>query len=1223
MDLKITSYQLNKTNALPSNNIRCMIQDQDGFLWLGTLNGLYRFDGYQAHKITNQTTGNKSLIKENRISKLEHWKDGQLAVTFPRYGVIGFNTKHHFFEPLKDSIEYVRKSLLKQDAMTDNCGNQITVINGTENIIYQNIKTGQKLILKAIPQFLWELSSDIKLKVVTDKRGFIWTSTAGGGITVYDNNGNKIKRITANESEKLIPSDYITEMIEDRNGRILVCEQWYGITILSIEEKEMDIAALGKENDIANAKEVKVLTNASDKIIVANDMGNVFTLDDNGLLHPVTSLPTNVEYLYITTDSEGCFLAGTRKNGLYTYEGFLTHSSDLPSIKNNRIDHILVDSKDRIWICNINGMVDMLERKGQKWTFSHFFSQIEGLEVKSMICDHNNQIWMATNIGVLCFNPENLIKDKEEYIRYPLSPSGEEVRVTCLMEDSKHTIWAGTSGWGVFSCSDGKNFIPFKKQTGATRVINAITEDTEQNIWMAGDEGAVCYSPIDDSAFKLYSESSPLRNIFNIHCAAKMSNGKVALGTLDGIAITDAEMIRRNKVKQTLQMSEIKVNGMTLQCHNDFQLKHDQNTLTFFFTDLSFNINRPTYYTYQMEGLDMQWSEPTTANFANFNSLPPGKYSFHVKIIDSDTKAREQSVKFVILPPWWQTWWFRLSLFIVLATIIIQFYIHHLREFKLKQAVHDERLLTEYRIRFFTNISHEFRTPLTLIQGSMDKILSLEGTPKPLLPSIHIMQRNVIRMKRLIDQFLEFRKMETGNLELRLEQVEIIGILKDIFLSFRDISERRRINYNFSSTNPQLIMYADRSHIDKIAYNLLSNAFKYTPVGGDISMKLSVTDKELVVRIQDTGIGIPEKTRNQLFNRYNSSKTNSNSIGIGLNLAAELIQRHHGTIIYQPESKGGSTFQFTLPLDKSIYKTEDFLQESELRLQQDRPMYPHLEKLHTTSMRPMNDKTVLIVEDDIEISDFLQQELSNYFHIEIANDGAEAIEVIEEKMPDLIITDIRMPHMDGFQLLAHIRKSSYQYLPVIMLTAVDTTETEIKSIQRGADVYLPKPFDMRILVAHCAALVQRCNNKNNNSATIHHTQEAQSSLETAKKTTIKAQTIITDERDRKFLDRFNTYIQNHFDDKDLNIDHLAEMMGYSRSKFYRKVSTLIGCSPKEYIRKLRIERAAELLHSSETITIAEVAYMTGFNTPQYFSTVFRAYYNMLPSEYQKQNANPA
>lgn len=1218
MELEIISHQLNRINALPSNNIRCITQDEEGYLWLGTLDGLYRFDGYRVQKLTRTSTGNKSLMKENRISRLERWKDGQLAVTFPRQGVVGFNTRYGLFEPLKDSLAYVRSFCLEHDMMIDNRGNYITVVNNTENIVYQNVKTNSTLTLKAIPLFLWKLSSDIKLKVVTDKRGLIWISTAGGGITVYDSNGNMLKRITANTSEHLIPSDYITDMIEDRNGRILVCEQWHGITILSIEEKKINAVPLGHKSDMANAKEVKVLTNIpKGNIVVANDMGKVFTIDTNGQLETVTSLPTEVEYLCITTDERGRFLAGTRDNGLYTGKGFLTHSSDSPSIASNRIDRILTDRKGRIWICNINGMVDMLERKGEKWMFKHFFTQFHGLEIKSMICDHNDKIWMATNIGIFCFDPENLIKDSESYTRYPLGPGDEEVRVTCLIEDSKHTIWAGTSGWGVFLCADGKNFVPFKKQSRMPRVTNAIIEDTKHNIWMAGDEGALCYSLDSGSTFKLYLEAAPLRNIFNSHCAATMSNGRVALGSLDGVLITSAAMIQQKGAEQTLRISEINVNGISLQHDDGTEWEHDQNSLTFFFSDLSFDVNHLTYYSYRLEGLDMQWSEPSTANFANFNALQPGHYTFRVKIVDGNAKIHEQSMSFTILAPWWQTWWFRLFIWAILIAVATRFYIHYRREARLRQTVHDERLLAEYRMKFFTNISHEFRTPLTLIQGAMDKIMSSREESEQLQPSLYMMQRNVTRMKRLIDQLLEFRKMETGNMELRLEQVEIVEMLKEIFLSFHDLSDRRRINYKFFTTHKQLTMYADRSYIDKIAYNLLSNAFKYTPVGGEISMKLAVEEKILVATVQDTGIGVPEKKRKKLFERYNSSKMSTNSIGIGLNLTAELVQKHHGTITYRPGESNGSIFQFTLPIDKAIYKAEDFLQESELMLQQERLNSPKIQASHPMPARPMNNKTVLVVEDDNDIQDFLQQELLNYFHVEVASDGAEAIEIIEENMPDLIITDIRMPHMDGFQLLTHIRESNYRYLPVIMLTAVDTAEAELKSIRHGADVYLPKPFDMRILVAHCAALVQKFDNGEKTSATKHTAQKLLQSTDMTKKATQTTKMIITDERDRKFLDHFNAYIQNHIDDKNLNIDHLAEAMGYGRSKFYRKATTLIGCSPKEYIRKLRIERAAKLLRSSDTITISEVAYMTGFNTPQYFSTVFRAYYDMLPSEYQK------
>lgn len=1215
--LDIISHQLNKINSLPSNNIRCITQDEEGYLWLGTLNGLYRFDGYRVQKFTRTHTGNKSLMKNNRISKLEQWRDGQIAVTFPRQEVIGFNTRYGLFEPLKDSLAYAQNSCLKQNMIIDNRGNYITISN-KEDIVYQNIKTNSTLILKAIPLFLWKLSSDIKLKVVTDRRGLIWISTAGGGITVYDSNGNMLKRITANTSERLIPSNYITDMIEDRNGRILICEQWHGITILSIEEKNMNVVTLGSKTDIANAKEVKVLTNIpKGDIIVANDLGKVFTMNTNGELETIKSLPTDVEYLCITTDEKGHFIAGTRNNGLYTEKGFLTHSSNSPSIASNRIDCILTDRKGRIWICNVYGMVDMLERKGEKWMFKHFFTQFHGLEVKSMICDHNGKIWMATNIGIFCFNPENLIKDSESYIRYPLSVDDEEIRVTCLMEDSRHAIWAGTSGWGVFVRAENKDFVQFSKQSGVVRSINAIIEDTEHNIWLAGSEGALCYSPNCGSTFKLYSQTTPLRNIFNSHCAATMSDGRVVLGSLDGALITSKKMIQQTGVEQILRISEIKVNDTPLQYSDKIELKHDQNTLTFFFSDLSFNSSRSTYYSYLLEGLAMQWSEPSTTNFANFNALQPGHYIFRVKIIDSNLKAHEQSIAFTILLPWWQTWWFRLFILLIIIAIATHLYVHYRREAKLKQTFHDEQLLTEYRVKFFTNISHEFRTPLTLIQGAMDKIILSEKKSEQLQPLLYVMQRNVARMKRLIEQLLEFRRMETGNMELHLEQVEIVEMLKEIFLSFHELSDRRLINYKFFTTHKQLIMYADRSYIDKIVYNLLSNAFKYTPVGGEISMKLSVEGKTLVVTVQDTGIGVPEKKREKLFERFNCSKANTNSIGIGLNLTAELVKKHQGTIIYKPVEEGGSVFQFTLPIDKTIYKAEDFLQYSELMLQQEYLNSSKIQISRPMPARPMNNKTVLIVEDDYDIQDFLQQELLNYFHVKVANNGVEAIELIEENMPDLMITDIRMPHMNGFQLLTHIRKSNYRYLPVIMLTAIDTVETELKSIKYGADIYLSKPFDMRVLVAHCATLIQKFNDNEKTSTIKQPTQKLQQDTNITKEVPPTTKMIITNEHDRKFLDHFNAYIQKHINDKNLNINLLSETMGYGRSNFYRKVTALVGCSPKEYIRKLRIERAAELLRSSDTITVAEVAYMTGFNTPQYFSTVFRTYYNMLPSEYQK------
>lgn len=1229
--LKVISYQMNRMNGLPDNNIRCMAQDDDGYLWLGTLNGLYRFDGYVAQRYKRTSMGNRSLMRGNRISRLVRWNDGRLAVSFHRQGVVAIDTRSGMFEPLADSTVYVSRFGAGRKEVTDNRGNSITVVDGTENMVYRNARTGRVLTLRAIPAFLWSLSSDIKLNVVTDRRGLIWVSTAGGGITVYDGDGRMLRRITAGDGERLIPSDYITDMIEDRDGRILASEQWYGITILTVEERLADVVALGGEDDMPNAREVKVLTNMPDgRVVVANDMGRVCTLGSDGRLEPMEQLPADVEYLYVTADAEGTLLAGTRDNGLLIGGRAVTHMAGRPSIASNRVDRVLVDRRGRIWICNINGMVDMLELRGQEYTVRHFFTQLDGLEVRSMISAHDGRIWMGTNVGVVSFDPDSLISDVRAYTRYPLGGGNEEVRVTCLTEDSRRTVWAGTAGWGVFMrTAAGGGFKPFRKWSGMTRVVNAIVEDSGHNIWMAGDEGALCYSPDDGRTHRLYSEAAPLRNIFNSHCAAAFADGRVALGSLDGVLMTSAARLGRRAVEPRLRISEMSVNGEPVDFAGGLRLEHNRNSVVFCFSDLSFNADRSTYYSYRIDGLDMPWSEPSKAYFASFNALPPGDYTFRVRIVGGDDDTAEQTVAFTVLVPWWQTWWFRLLVAALLVAVAVRFWVNYCREQRLRQAVHDERLLTDYKVKFFTNISHEFRTPLTLIQGSMDKILSIGDMPELLRPSFYMMQRNVTRMRRLIDQFLEFRKMETGNMELRIEQLEMVSLLRDIFSSFRDISDRRRISYQFCTTDKQLVMFADRSYVDKIAYNLLSNAFKYTPVGGEITMSLTAGGGVLTVTVEDTGIGVSEEERGRLFTRYNKSTVESNSIGIGLNLAFELAHKHHGTLEYRPGGSGGSVFWFTLPLEKSVYSEGDFLQDSELRLQRERPGCQGMQEVRPMLARPMNDKTVLIVEDDNDILDFLQQEMSNYFHVEIASDGAEAIEVIEESMPDIMITDIRMPHMNGYELLRHIRKSSYRYLPVVMLTAVDTAEAELKSIEHGADVYLPKPFDMRILVAHCAALVQKFGGSAAGKATQALRPQDDPAVAPADggsvgadavqvtSTSEMSRQVITDERDRKFLERFDAYISGHIDDKGLNVDQLAEAMGYGRSKFYRKVTALLGCSPKEYIRKLRVERAAELLRSSDTITVSEVAYMTGFNTPQYFSTVFRAYYNMMPSEYQK------
>lgn len=1245
--LNLTSYQLNRKNGLPYNNIRSMTQDTTGFLWLGTLHGLVRYDGYTTRFFGNETDGENTLVPNGRINRVEKWGDNSLVVSFPQSIRLEFDTKELKYQRLTDSLRYVATFCQGQSYSLDNRGNVITRTDSPTDILYHNVKTNRTVRLRAIPEFLWRLSSDIKLHVVTDRRGMIWVSTAGGGISIFNQDGILLRTVTARQPDHIIPSDYITDMIEDNDGNIMVSEQWFGITVISINKKKMNhIPLCNDENSLPNAKEVKVLRSIrGGKVVVANDVGDVFYLED-GKTEQCLLLPKGEEYLCVNADGEGKLIAGTRNSGVFIGMKQLKHLDGMPSIVDNRVDDILADKKGRLWICNINGMVDMLQRRGDDWTVRHFFQQQKGLEVRNLIMDGTGDIWMATNHGVIHFNPDKLISNSDDFAMCRMGDKKEDIQVNCLFEDTHHNIWAGTSGKGVYmmkKSSSSLSFSPFNIASGIIETITAITEDGKGNIWMAGDDGVVCYSPSKNSISTLYSQDALLWNIFNNKCIATLSDGNVALGSLDGVLVTDREALISNTNASRLEITDMMVNGRfyPINCASSkIEFGHNENTISFNISDFSFDAGQATYFTYWMEGLEKDWRPGTKNTSITFSELPPGNYTLHVRMATTNSTHSlngddmERSISFTILPPWYQTWWFYLLVAILTIGIIGKMQRDYIRHLKLKQSMHEEQLLTEYRLRFFTNISHEFRTPLTIIQGSLEKIMSQEKIGEASKPSLNIMRKGVERMRRLVDQFMEFRKVETDNMQLRIEETDVVELLRSIYTFFRDTSDRRRINYIFSPSAKKITGYVDCGYLDKIVYNLLSNAFKYTPVGGEIRLSVRVTESTdslphcegrrsafLYVEVSDTGVGVPEENREKLFERYNKSKIKTDSVGIGLNLCAELVRHHHGTIGYKPGERNGSVFFFSLPIDKDAYEEKDFMTDAPDDIKGMLDINRIQERAHRFVGNPMNDKTVLIVEDDDDVRDYLQQEMVEYFHVVVARDGEEAIEIIEEEMPHIVITDIRMPRMNGYQLLEHIRNSNYRFLPVIMLSADISNEVQYQSIRHGADVYLPKPFETRVLIAHTASLISKyeeiTSSQNDGQQRVATTCNSSPSCVSSKRK--EREPIIVDERDRKFIERFETYIDTHISDKELNVDQVSESLGVSRSKLYRKVTELFGCSPKEYIRERRMKLATQLLISSEVITVSEVAYRVGFATPQYFTTVFHAYYGILPSEYQRHN----
>ena len=1214
-------------NGLPDNNIRSIAQDDEGFIWLGSLYGLYRFDGSRYRHFNKENTENGRLLPTNHIKSVRNIRKGYLLIITNGDKYVLFNTSRYRFEPVtEDILSEIAVNTKVPNQIVDNLGNKITFNPSNGTILYRQVgNKDNEFELKVVSDDMLRLHNDFKVNIITTPQDLVWISTNGNGVFVYDLKKKTFRHLTHENSPRFMTSNFVVELSSSEDGAIWIAFNRLGIARLEKDIAGLEIINMGPHNDFNNANEIKLLTQLADLggvILTANDAGKICELTDSmRLVSPPSGFPEGLEYRTVGVLPGKEVWIGTRNSGLLLDGIWYRNNPDNPSsIGSNRVYSAVCDKKGRLWVGGENSLIDLAEKNGDSYSFRHFGEQMGDFTVQSLVKDNMGNLWVASSTGVVTFNPDSLISNASNYKKYSLSTiKGEEVRVNSILEDKQGRIWVGTADKGIYYTdrqSEDKNdiydFHHFENDQLTTDRIMVLASDDQDNLWIGTDNGLYYFNKVTGSLAYLRNESNLLRNIYQINCVAPLGE-KLCFGTVDGIVVVDEEYMMIKNIPRNLFITDLDINGQPFDLKindstglflpaqdRELRLKSDERSLTIYFSDFSYK--EGARYSYMLEGYDRQWISAGNVNFASYRNLKSGNYVFKVRSVSFSGVTHEQSLKIHIDYPWYDSWWFITLMVLTGLIIILIIYRYRKRITLLKQKSADEKMSVDYRMKFFTNISHEFRTPLTLIQGSIEKLLGDDSLPAHLQGSSLIMKKNVERMKRLIDQLMEFRRMENNRLELRLEKTDVVAFVNNIWQTFRDRAESHDINYKFQSAEKSHEMFIDRGYVDKIIYNLLSNAFKYTHAGGRISLEINFTEKDVVIEVSDNGVGVPAEKRNDLFKRFNHSMINGDSMGIGLNLAAELVQTHKGTISFRDTENqpSGATFRLTLPLDESIYKPEEFMYTVPVNEQDDVKWGDLVENTPT----PLNEYNVLIVEDDTDIQDFLEAELSNYFHVRVAGDGREAIAMIEEQLPDLVITDYMMPDIDGIGLLKHIRNSSYKYLPVIFLTAVDTVEGRVTGLSAGADVYMAKPFSTHELIVQCVNILQR------------HDQFKSSYSQIESDPKVKIPKLITEERDKEFLNKLDSYIEAHIHETDLNIDRLAKEMGYGRTKFYQKMTSVAGASPKEYIRRKRIEKAAELLRD-EKITVAEVSYQVGIGTPQYLTTVFKSYYGVTPSQYQQ------
>lgn len=1238
---QLTFYHLPISDA--NNYVRTIYQDKTGYLWLASPNGLFRYDGYNILTVTPKDESQQKLFPDYHVTAMQPLKDNDLWLRLRGNALSLFDIQSELFvdynnispRPVNPVFSKSRKLKNGNIAVKDNRGNNVIFDANGKDVWY---KIGRKTYhFGGIYSAEMSKSNDSgRFFFVSTADGLLWVSTYGNGLFAYDTHKGKLHHYLSSDKDSPIRTDYLISLYEDRAGNLWVSEEDYGLTCITKNKPLGSYLYMTDSEDHSHVNVIRLLKNVGNKLYVGNR-----NMDFKVLTPSQPKLSSVADYgddvLDVEAAKDGTLWIGTRKSGIIVGNRRYVHNAaDQSSISGGKFSDIVLDHKGRAWISFFNGGVDLAVRKADgTYAFRHFFTgKNKVMQPRQMIVDHSGNIWLCSNDGVYNFNPDKLIHNASAFKHYNIVGGNRLAdECHCIFESSRHKIFVGTIGNGLAEVDNTGKGVAIKYYTTADGLsynnVESLAEDANGNIWIGTDRGLSCLSAADNTIRSYVMDTDPLGNIFTESTATRLSNGDIAMGTRHGFVIFNPKKITPVKPAFNLAISDMDVNGFPIRSviENDdmpfgialtkeLTLDHNQNSLTFHFSDFDFGNANTTMYSYKLEGYDRDWSPLSATNSAQYKNLPFGTYTMHVKARNGsgEWNSHEVTLKIRIRPPFWLSWW-AITFYILLFAAIVYFLYRNAKEkLLLRQKVEVERKLTEYKLVFFTNISHEFRTPLTLIQGAMDRIDSIGSVPGSLKEPLVNMRRSVDRMLRLINQLLEFRKMQNNKLHLALEETDIVGFVRDIFYMFSDAAANKNINYTFLPFENSHMMYVDKGFIDKIMYNIISNAFKYTPQGREITVRIRQKDRNILLVVEDSGIGIAEDKRKNLFTRYDQSSYSHDSMGIGLHLTAELVRVHHGEISYEPKPGGGSIFTVAIPDHSDVYNADDFLVKGNVLLQDEnkREEESRQKSIETNyksvSAGPMNSNNVLVVEDDNDVSAYLQNELGLYFNVTLASNGLEALNTLKDsgKHFDLVVSDVRMPVMNGFELTKAIRADKQLAdMPVILLTAFTAEEKQVKGINAGADAYIEKPFSMPVLLAKMKQLIQ---------------QREQLRHAYAKEvvTTHEAPTIITEEQDAKLRDKLDTWLSDHLTDEKLNIDDFAKSMGYGRTTFYRKVKDLVGMTPNEYIKQLRMQKAAELL-KDDTLTIAQVSYQVGIADSYYFSKVFKSYYGKTPSDYRKGN----
>jgi signal transduction histidine kinase/ligand-binding sensor domain-containing protein/FixJ family two-component response regulator len=1095
-----------------------------------------------------------------------------------------------------------------------------------------------------------KVSTTKNYAVFEDNSDRVWLHSKGGGFGYYD---------AAKDSAEELFTNVGCYNYSNPDGVLWLCNDGRGITKIILQYNSFDIKqVLEKSSNKFDNTIGGICNDYKNRFWLGTKTGKLYVYQ-NGIKADIefVNQPKNGfgPISTILQDSKGAIWLGTLGNGLYMAQPtdqsetkyklsqYKADKNDIHSLSSDNIYTLLEDRQGRIWAGAFPGGLNRVVQTNNRIEFFNCKNAFSNYpknafnNIRHMEQDASNNIWLGTTDGLLIFNPETGTDQNYRFVSYNKIPDEKESLgnndVQYIYRDTKNMMWVATSGGGLNEAVGTNPLKSLKFKIFTTKdglpsdYIKSMIQDRGGNLWLSTENGLSRLSATDNH-FTNYDEYDGLPQVnFSESSSAESRDGNLLFGLDKGYLVFDPAKIADHLIAAPMVLTHLQINAKevvpdennpvlktNMSNANHLVLTHDESTISIVYTVLDFRSTNKPLYAYRLTGIDNEWNYNGLSRRSIYTNLPTGHYTFEVKSTSTNLYANVpyKAISIIIKPAWWRTTWAYLLYFILLIIILEVVRRYTFTVIKLRNRIVIEQRLSDLKMNFLTNISHELRTPLTLILNPIEQLYKQETLTAQGKEYIHIVQKNANRMMRFINQLLDLRKVQSGKAELRISQVEMISLVKMIGSYFIETAREKNIRLLIVSAADKLYAWIDIEKIDIVIYNLLANAFKFTSDGKTIKVELKQFEHELVIEVTDQGVGVPDDQLAHIFELYyeiNKGEGNyQKGTGIGLALSKELVTLHHGEIIAKNNANGiGLSVTIRLPLGKDHFKhdairladtSENISQKDYLELSlQDEP--------DTKTDNSTNDEQlILLVEDNHDLSRFLTTQLSKIYKVECAGNGEEGLEKALQLLPDLILSDVMMPKIDGIMMLDRLKNNpATSHIPVILLTARFSVEDQVEGLKYGADDYITKPFDNNILLASIGNLIRQ-------------RRKIFDALAEKKTIELSPSGVIITAKDEVFLKDVISFVESRMIDPKFNIDEVAVSFGMGRTTFFRKFKSLTNMAPVEFVRDMRLKRGKQLLDAGEN-NVSIAAYTSGFHNAKYFSTCFKEKYKTSPAAYLK------